>query len=77
MRNAITGPDVHPDQAELDLATIDPAASPLSVRTANLDRVVAALEAAQIPYFRTPVGSRLSLLHLGTNEVITIKSASN
>ncbi|MFC7279924.1 stealth family protein [Paractinoplanes rhizophilus] len=36
------------------MAPTVPAASPLSVRTANLDRVVAALEAAGVPYFRVP-----------------------
>ena len=37
---------------EIDSAAIEAVASPLSVRTANLDRVVAALEAAEVPYFR-------------------------
>ncbi|MEV6602300.1 stealth family protein [Actinoplanes sp. NPDC051346] len=35
-------------------ARIDPAASPLSVRTDNLDRVVGALAAQDVPYFRIP-----------------------
>jgi hypothetical protein len=35
-------------------ARVDPTASPLSVRTGNLDRVVDALEAGGVPYFRLP-----------------------
>jgi hypothetical protein len=37
-----------------DVAPVDAGASPLAVRTANLDRVAAALDAADIPYFRVP-----------------------
>jgi hypothetical protein len=39
---------------EESAARVDSAASPLSVRTANLDRVVDALEAAGVTYFRIP-----------------------
>ena len=35
-------------------ARVDPAASPLSVRTANLDRVVDAFDTAGVTYFRVP-----------------------
>jgi hypothetical protein len=45
---------------EIDLSPVEPAASPLSVRTANLDRVVVALETAGVPYFRVPPLQRQS-----------------
>ncbi|GAA0816975.1 stealth family protein [Spirilliplanes yamanashiensis] len=50
VRDSIRPPKPNPKQ----LAPIDAAASPLAVRTANLDRVVAALDAAGVAWFRLP-----------------------
>jgi hypothetical protein len=41
-----------PLQLQLQAAAVDADATPLSVRTANLDRVVEALDDAGVPYFR-------------------------
>ncbi|WP_239165077.1 stealth conserved region 3 domain-containing protein [Actinoplanes palleronii] len=38
----------------IDLARVDPEATPLSVRAVNLDRVADALDAAGVPWFRVP-----------------------
>ncbi|TWG25820.1 stealth conserved region 3 domain-containing protein [Actinoplanes teichomyceticus] len=38
----------------IDEAHVDPEATPLSVRSANLDRVADALDAAGVPWFRVP-----------------------
>ncbi|WP_433298147.1 stealth family protein [Actinoplanes sp. CA-030573] len=46
-----------PIELELEAAPTDPYASPFSVRTANLDRVVDALAAAGVPCFRVPAQS--------------------
>ncbi|WIM95939.1 stealth family protein [Actinoplanes oblitus] len=39
---------------QIDLARIEPEATPVSVRAANLDRVADALDAAGVPWFRVP-----------------------
>jgi hypothetical protein len=55
LRNAVVR-RVRPPSApgEMQLAQIDDAGSPLAARSQNLDRVVDALDAAGVPYFRVP-----------------------
>lgn len=45
---------VGPLEIERQTASVDPQASPFQARTANLDRVVDALNAVAVPYFRLP-----------------------